>query len=320
MAVYVVTGGAGFIGSNLVRRLLKESGAVRVVDDFSTGREQNLSGLEQLIAIWRGDICDAGVLAEAFDGADYVFHQAALASVQASMKDPVATNRVNVEGTVRVLDAARRAHVKRVVFASSCAVYGLDPELPKREDMAPAPASPYAASKLAGEHYCRAFNYSLGVETVSLRYFNVFGPRQDPSGAYSAAIPIFIRAILDGRPVRLFGDGNQSRDFVYVDDVAEANLLAARAPKPAGAVMNIGTGVRYTLNEVVMLLSNLIGRPASVELLRQRPGDIVHSEADIGRAGELIGYLPETSFEDGLRRTIEWCDSGAEPGLPRDGG
>jgi nucleoside-diphosphate-sugar epimerase len=311
MSVYVVTGGAGFIGSNIVRRLLDLGEEIRVVDDLSTGRKDNLDSLPRGVYFHEGSICDSGLLHKAFAGADFVLHQAARPSVQRSVENPAETNRVNVDGTLAVLTAARDAGIRRVVYASSSSVYGDLPELPKPESAIPRPKSPYAVSKLAGEYYCRVFGDVFQLETVSLRYFNVYGPRQDPSSQYAAVIPIFIRCLLEDKPPRVFGDGEQSRDFTYVDDVVEANLLAAGAPNAGGAVLNIGCGARHTLNELLRHLQSLTGRSASPEYVASRAGDVRDSQADITSAREVIGYQPRVSFEEGLGRTVEWYRSGA---------
>jgi len=308
VSVYVVTGGAGFIGSSIVQRLVLEGDYVRVVDDLSTGRRDNLGALQGEVNFFEGSVCNADLLRDAFEGADYVLHQAALASVQGSMDDPIKTNEVNVGGTLTVLTVARECGVKRVVYASSSSVYGTGPAQPKREDMMLAPASPYAVSKLVGEHYCSAYHSLFGLETVCLRYFNVFGPRQDPHSPYAAAIPIFIRAILEGGRPRVYGDGEQSRDFVFVEDVADANLRAARIPGAAGAVLNIGSGGRCTVNELLGLLKRLTGKAVEPEYCPARPGDVRHSQADIAMAQRVIGYRPRVSFEDGLRRAEEWYE------------
>ena len=308
MALYVVTGGAGFIGSNIVQRLVLDGQEVRVVDDFSSGRRDNLAGALAGVAAWEGSVCDRDLLREAFDGADYVLHQAAVASVQASIDDPIRTDEVNAGGTLNLLLAARDCGVKRVVYASSCSVYGDPPELPARDDMLPAPASPYAVSKLSGEHYCRVFNAAFGLETVCLRYFNVYGPRQDPHSQYAAAVPAFICALMEEERPRVFGDGEQSRDFVYVDDVVEANLRAARARGAAGAVLNVGSGEKHSVNELLWLLAKLMGRAVEPEHCDARPGEVRHSQADVSAARRLIGYKPQVSFEEGLRRTVEWYE------------
>ncbi|MFO8006378.1 MAG: SDR family oxidoreductase [Candidatus Brocadiia bacterium] len=309
MAVYVVTGGAGFIGSNIVERLVGDGHEVRVVDDLSTGRRENLDGLLDRIAFHEQDICDADALLAVCRGADYVLHQAALASVQRSVEQPIATNRVNVQGTLTVLAAARDGGVRRVVYASSSSVYGDAPTLPKHEDMTPAPLSPYAVSKLAGEHYCAAFANVYGISTVSLRYFNVFGPRQDPNSQYAAVVPIFMQCLLSGKAPQVFGDGEQSRDFTHVDNVVQANLLAAEAQLPAGqnsAVCNVGCAERHTLNELLEILGEMVGAAPEARYGPERPGDVRHSLADIGRARELLGYQPAVGFREGLRRTLEW--------------
>lgn len=306
MAVFAVTGGAGFIGSNIVRRLIEQGHEARVVDDLATGHRGNLDGLSDGLTLHEGSILDAALLKDAFTGADYVLHQAALASVPRSVNDPAATNAANVEGTLNVLLAARDAGVRRVVYASSSSVYGDTPVLPKQEDMVPNPQSPYAVSKLAGEHYCRAFTRVYNLETVSLRYFNVYGPRQDPQSQYAAVVPIFIRRLMAGEPVTVFGDGEQSRDFTFVEDVVAANIQAAQAPGAAGAVVNLGCGERHTLNKLIALLQELTGRHTPPEYTDPRAGDVKHSQADISRARELIGYDPQVSFEDGVQRTFEW--------------
>jgi nucleoside-diphosphate-sugar epimerase len=306
MATFVVTGGAGFIGSNVVHRLVADGERVRVIDDLSSGRLENLAGVEDAVDFTAGSILDAALLRDAFSGADYVLHQAARANVVRSVEDPIASNAVNVEGTLNVLNAARACGVKRVVYASSSSVYGNAPELPKREDVAPDPRSPYAVSKLAAEHYCRVFTEVYGLQTVSLRYFNVFGPRQDPASAYAAVVPAFIRRLLDGQEFTVFGDGEQSRDFTYVDNAVEANLLAARAEGAAGRVFNVGCGRRYTLNRLVEVLQDLLHTSVRPRYLPDRPGDVRHSLADISAARSTLGYEPTVAFEEGLRRTVDW--------------
>lgn len=308
MSVYVVTGGAGFIGSNVVRRLVQDGEEVRVIDDFSTGRRSNLEGVEEEIALFEGDLCDPALLGEAFRGADYVLHQGAVPSVQRSVEDPATTDRVNVGGTLQVLEAARRASARQVVYASSSSVYGDKPTLPKSEDMSPDPRSPYAASKLAGEYYCRAYTHTFDLPTVSLRYFNVFGPRQDPESDYAAVIPIFMRCALTGRPATIFGDGKQSRDFTYVDNVVEANLRAAKAESAAGGVFNVGTGDRYSLHALLDALESLVGGKIERQYDSPRPGDVRHSQADVSSAERLLGYRPSVDFEEGLGKALEWYE------------
>lgn len=306
MSTYVVTGGGGFIGSNIVRRLVEDGEEVRVIDDFSTGRRSNLEGMEDGIQLFEGDLCDQARLDEAFAGADYVLHQGAVPSVQRSVEDPVTSDRVNVGGTLKVLDAARRASVKRVVYASSSSVYGDKPTLPKQEDMPPEPMSPYAASKLAGEYYCSVYSSTFGLPTVSLRYFNVFGPRQDPKSDYAAVIPIFTRCAIQKKPATVFGDGEQSRDFTYVDNVVQANLRAAQAETEGAVVCNVGTGSRYTLNTLLEMLGELTGGKVERTYDDPRPGDVKHSQADISRAQESLDYEPSVDFEEGLELTLEW--------------
>jgi len=309
LACYAVTGGAGFIGSHIAECLARDGHEVRVVDDLSTGRRENLESFEDRITLLEAGICDDAVLSAAFDGAEVVFHQAALASVQRSVEDPMAANRVNVEGTLNVLEVARGAGVRRVVYASSSSVYGESPQLPKTEDMAPDPRSPYAASKLAGEYYCRVYSALFGLETVSLRYFNVFGPRQSPRSQYAAVVPQFVEALLKGEAPTVFGDGEQSRDFTYVDNVVQANLKAAEASVASGQVFNVGCGESYTLNHLLSLLRAILGTDVEAVYRDPRPGDVRHSLADISRAREVLGYEPEVSFEEGLRRTVEWLHS-----------
>jgi nucleoside-diphosphate-sugar epimerase len=309
--VFVVTGGAGFIGSHLVERLLRDhpDARIRVLDDFSTGHLQNLEfapAVGARLEIIRGDIRDRPTVERVATGADVIFHQAAMRSVPRSVADPLGANDHNVNGTLSVLEAARRAGVPRIVYASSSSVYGDRPELPKREDQPPAPISPYAVSKAAGEQYAAVWHRLYGVETVGLRYFNVFGPRQDPASEYAAVIPRFILWALKGTPLEVHGDGTQSRDFTYIDNVVEANCLAAEAPDAAGLAFNVGCGERVSLLEIAARLEELIGRPVARRHTPARPGDVPHTLADIARAKRLLGYTPLVPFDEGLRRTLDY--------------
>jgi nucleoside-diphosphate-sugar epimerase len=306
MSLYLVTGGAGFIGSNLVAELVSRGEQVRVLDDFSTGHRANLAAYADQIEIIEGDIRSYPTVLKAMQGVDYVLHHAALPSVLLSVQDPITSNEVNVTGTLKVLQAAREAGVQRLVFASSSSVYGNSPELPKRETMPPHLLSPYAISKLAGEHYCRVFWELYGFETVCLRYFNVFGPHQDPSSQYAAVIPCFIRALLQGQKLSIYGDGTQSRDFVFVANVVQANLKACTAPKAAGNVFNVACGEQYTLLDLVTELVEITDRPAEVYYADPRPGDVPHSLADISLARTQLGFEPQVNFTAGLEKTVEW--------------
>ena len=304
--LYVVTGGAGFIGSHIVERLLSQGHRVHVLDNFSTGKDENLSSLKGRIEVIRGDVSDIAAVARAMNGAYVAFHQAALGSVPRSVEDPVSTHRSNVDGTMNVLLAARDAGVKRVVYASSSSVYGETTELPKREEMAPEPLSPYALSKLVGEYYCSVFHRVYGIEAVSLRYFNIFGPRQDPNSQYSAVIPRFLTALLEGKRPVVYGDGQQTRDFTYVENVVDANLLASEAEGAAGGVFNIACGGRYSLMELLAKLAGLVGRNPEPIHESARAGDVRDSQASIARAKAALGYGVSVGFEEGLRRTVEW--------------
>lgn len=307
LARYLVTGSAGFIGRSIAAALLKRGDKVRGIDNFSTGKRSNLIGLEAMEFI-EGDLADPAACARACAGVDIVFHEAALASVPRSVADPVATNVACVDATLNLLVAARAAGVRRVVYAGSSSAYGDTPTLPKREDMLPNPISPYAVAKLAGEQYMRAFTRVYGLETVVLRYFNVFGPYQDPTSHYSGVLAIFCRKMLAGEQVTVYGDGEQSRDFTYIDNVVHANLLAASAPAElvAGTMMNMATGVRITLNETFNVLCELTGYQGKPIYAEERAGDIRDSLADIGLAGDLLGYRPQVNFREGLGRTVEW--------------
>jgi nucleoside-diphosphate-sugar epimerase len=306
MSRYVVTGGAGFIGSHICEELLRRGHSVAALDNFATGRRENLSHLERDLEIIEGDLRDLDTVRRAVRGADYVLHQGALPSVPRSVADPITTHQVNTEGTLDVLVAARDERVKRVVFASSSSVYGDTPVLPKREDMTPAPKSPYAVSKLTGEHYCRVFFEIYGVETVALRYFNVFGPRQNPLSQYAAAIAKFIRAMMDSGQITIYGDGEQTRDFTYVANVVDANLLAATAPGAGGQVFNIACGGQISLNEIVRRLAEIAGSEPRVQHDSPRAGDVRDSFADISRAAAVLGYQARVDAETGLRLTWEW--------------
>ena len=308
MALYLITGIGGFIGSSLARELLHRGEQVRGVDNFSTGRRENLSPILGQIDFREADILDLDAMSSACDGVDYVLHQAAIPSVPKSVLEPIGSNRANVDGTLNVLVAARDAKVKRLVFAASSAAYGDTPTLPKHERMLPDPISPYAVAKLAGEHYLTSFYRCYGLETVSLRYFNIFGPRQDPSSAYSGVLAKFITMMLSGQQPTMFGNGEQSRDFTYVDNAVEANLLACKAPaiQVAGKVFNVATGRRVTLNETFKLLQSLTSYSGMPVYGAERGGDIKHSLADISLAEQHLGYKPKVNFEEGLRRTVEW--------------
>lgn len=303
---YLVTGGAGFIGSNTVDELVRRGHSVAVLDDLSSGKEQNLADVRDRIDVFRGSITDPQVLDRACRGADFVLHLAAQVSVPHSVQDPAETNRVNVDGTLQVLQAARQARVRRVVFSGSSAVYGEEPTLLKREDMPPIPISPYGVSKLVSELYGQVFYRIYGLEFVSLRYFNVFGPRQDPSSQYSGVLSLFITAIRNGAAPIIYGDGEQSRDFTFVDNVVQANLRACEEPGVSGLVFNAGTGKRYTLNQTLRLLEKFSGRAAQPTYAEPRQGDIRDSQADISLAREKLGYEPRVGFEEGLRRTWDW--------------
>ena len=304
MNQYLVTGGAGFIGSHLVSRLLAGGASVRVFDDESSGDFGRLDGLAGDLERVRGDVRDVAALARATAGVDRVFHQAADVSVPRSVEDPSTTYAVNVTGTLNVLEAARAAGVRRVVMASSSAVYGDDPEMPKREGMAPRPISPYASSKLADEGLCEVWARCYGLETVALRYFNVYGPGQDPASAYAAVVPKMIDLVRQGRSPVIYGDGEQTRDFVYVGDVVEANLLAMASPRASGGVFNIASGGGISLNRMLDLIGDVIGRELTAEYHPERAGDIRHSLADASLAAEELGFRATTPFAEGLRRTM----------------
>ena len=306
MANYLITGGAGFIGSNIVEVLFQQGELVRVLDNCSTGKLSNLEDVMDQIEFIQGDIRDLPLVREAVRDIDYILHQAALPSVSRSVHDPIASNEANVTGTLNVLVAAKDAGVKRLVFACSSSVYGNSQKLPKREDMPANPISPYAISKYTGEQYCRIFHELYGLETVALRYFNVFGKRQNPNSQYAAAVPIFINSFLEGKPPTIFGDGEQSRDFVSVEDVVRANLLACYAEEAVGQVFNIASGRSATINCLVYMIKELIGCDIEPVYGQERKGDVRHSEADISKAQKILGYEPAVGLEEGLERTIEW--------------
>jgi nucleoside-diphosphate-sugar epimerase len=308
MALHLVTGIAGFIGSSIARALLQQGDQVRGVDNLSTGKRENIAEILSRLEFQEADLLDLDAMRKACAGVEWVFHQAAIPSVPKSVKDPLGSNRANVDGTVNLLVAARDAGVRRVIYAASSSAYGDTPTLPKHEDMMPSPISPYAVAKLASEHYMVSFYRCYGLETVSLRYFNVFGPRQDPTSPYSGVLAKFITQMLHGQQPTIFGDGTQSRDFTYVDNAVEANLLAARAPadKVAGRVFNVATGTRVDLNQTFSQLKALIHYAGDVKYAPERDGDIKHSLADISRAQQAFGYRPKVNFEEGLRRTVDW--------------
>jgi nucleoside-diphosphate-sugar epimerase len=308
MSLYLITGIGGFIGSSLARALLARGDEVRGIDNFCTGKRENIAEILDRIDFREADILNLEAMQRACSGVDFVLHEAAIPSVPKSVHDPLGSNRANVDGTVSVLVAARDAKVKRVVYAASSSAYGDTPVLPKHEDMKPDPISPYAVAKLAGEHYMVSFYRCYGLKTVSLRYFNVFGPRQDPSSPYSGVLAKFITQMLRGEPPTIHGDGEQSRDFTYIDNVVEANVLACKAPAPkvAGQVLNVATGRRVTLNETFQALQGVTSFSGQAKYGPEREGDVKHSLADITKAKAVLGYEPTVDFEEGLRRTAEW--------------
>lgn len=309
---YLVTGGAGFIGSHIVERLVRDGHSVRVLDDFSAGREENLAPMMDKIELVRGDIRNMEVVKDAVKDVEIVFHEAALGSVPRSVADPQTTHDVNITGTLNVLLAARDARVRRLVFASSSSVYGETPELPKHEKMIPQPLSPYALSKLTGEHYISVFKQVYGFEAVALRYFNIFGPRQDPNSHYAAVMPKFAMALLNGERPMIFGDGLQSRDFTYVENVVEANLLASQAEGIAGRAFNVACGGRYTLLELLTKMKEFLG--SKIEPIHESPraGDVRDSQASIDAAQQGFDYQVTVGFEEGLRRTVDWYRNAAK--------
>jgi nucleoside-diphosphate-sugar epimerase len=304
----LVTGGAGFIGSSLVRALLARGDRVRVIDNFFSGKRENLAEVAGSIELIEGDVRDEAALATALAGVDVVFHQAAIPSVPRSLAEPIASHEANATATLKLLHQAKRAGVRRVVYAASSSAYGDTPTLPKIETMRPAPLSPYAVSKLAGEHYCQVFAGAYGLETVCLRYFNVFGPRQDPKSEYAAVIPRFVTAGLAGGSVTIYGDGTQSRDFCFIENTVEANLGAADAPAAdvSGRVFNVACGAATSLNDVVRLLSEMLGKDIPITYAPGRVGDVKHSLADINEARTRLKYRAAISFTEGLKRTVAW--------------
>lgn len=302
---YLVTGGAGFIGSHIVDELVKKEKEVVVVDNFSTGNRDNLSSVISDIELVEGDIRDIDLMNELCKKCDYVLHQAALRSVPRSVDDPVSTNDVNINGTLNLLIAAREGGVKKFVYASSSSAYGDTRKLPKEEIQRPLPISPYAVSKLTGEHYCRAFSHTFGLETVSLRYFNVFGPRQSPESKYAAVVPIFIKQAMGNKPLTVHGDGKQSRDFTYVKNVVNANLLAAEAENVSGEVFNIACNNRYSVLDVGREILENTGKEVPFEYQPPRSGDVRHTQADISKAEKLLGYRVEVDFKEGMKKTVE---------------
>ncbi len=308
MSLFLITGVAGFIGSSLARAVLAQGDQVRGIDNFSTGRRENIAEIAGQIDFRGADLGNLDALRDACHGVDYIFHEAAIPSVPKSVLDPLGSNRANVDGTVHLLIAAKDAKVKRVVYAASSSAYGDTPALPKHENMVPNPISPYAVAKLAGEYYMTSFFRCYGLETVSLRYFNIFGPRQDPASPYSGVLAKFITQMLDGEQPTIFGDGTQSRDFTYIENVISANLLAVMAPgsQVAGQVFNVATGERFDLNQTFQLLKTIVGFKGEVKYGPDRAGDVKHSLADLTRSAKHLGYTPVVNFEEGLRRTVEW--------------
>ncbi|MHB8655284.1 MAG: SDR family oxidoreductase [Terriglobia bacterium] len=309
MATYLITGGAGFIGSHIVDELLRRGDNVRVLDNFSTGLAPNIAAVLDRINLSEADIRDLEKIRPCFEGVDYVIHLAALASIPRSIADPVTSNAVNIDGTLNVLVAARDAHVKRMVFAASSSAYGDNPILPRVETHEPRPLSPYALMKLTGEYYCKVFTNIYGLETVALRYFNIFGPRQNPNSPYTGVLSLFNAAYIRGTTPVIYGDGGQSRDFTYVANVVDATLRACTASGASGGVFNVGVGEQHTLNEIITLLNKIFGREVMPRYEAPRAGDVRESLADISRSRTVLGYKPIVSFEEGLRLTVEWYRS-----------
>jgi UDP-glucose 4-epimerase len=310
MASYLVTGGAGFIGSHLADELVRRGHRVRVADSLITGKRRNLDHIPT-VEFFEGDLADAAFAGRAVEGMDYVLHQAAIPSVPRSVNDPITSNRANIDATLSVLVAARDAGVKRLVYAGSSSAYGNTLTLPKTEDMPVSPLSPYALQKLVGEQYCVMFTRLYAFETVTTRYFNVFGPRQDPGSPYSGVISLFSTALLDGRQPTIYGDGEQTRDFTYVANVVDGVLRACEAPKASGEVINVACGTRISLNELLRVMNTLVGTALQPIYREARAGDVKDSQADISKAKTLLGYTPIVSLEEGLRSTLEWCGQGS---------
>jgi len=308
-AKYLVTGGAGFIGSNIVEGLLNNQESVRVIDNLSTGNIHNLDNFHSEIDFIKGDIRDLSTIQKAMNGIEFVFHQAALPSVPRSIENPVSSNDNNISGTLNVLLAARDNKVKRVIYASSSSAYGDTPTLLKQEDMIPHPLSPYAITKLTGEYYCKIFSSVFGLETLTIRYFNVFGPRQNPESQYAAVIPKFIESLLKDQSPTIYGDGEQSRDFTFIENVVVANILASKAKKTSGEIVNVATSTRTTLNHLFTILKDLTGKDIKPIYDEVRKGDVKQSLADITRAREILGYNPIVNLKEGLKRTIDWMKS-----------
>jgi len=315
MPAYLVTGGAGFIGSHLAEELVRRGHKVRVADNLSTGKRQNLAHLPDVEFV-EGDLADMAVAARVVQGMDYVLHQAAIPSVPRSVKDPITSNRANVDGTLNVLVAARDAGVRRLVFAGSSSEYGDTPTLPKTEDMPSSPLSPYALQKVMGTEYCRMFTRLYGFETVVIRYFNVFGPRQDPGSPYSGVISLFATALIEGRQPTIYGDGGQTRDFTYVANVVDGVLRACTAPEAAGEAINVACGTRISLNELLRVMNRVVGTNLQAIYKEERAGDVKDSQADISKAKALLGYTPSVGLEEGLRHTLDWCRTESAAAAP----
>jgi len=313
MSTYLVTGGAGFIGCNMIGELVRRGETVRALDNLATGHIENLDPVRQKIQWHEADIRDLENIRPDFEGVDYVVHLAAIPSVPRSVADPLTSNSANIDGTLNVLLAARDAGAKRVVFSASSSAYGDHPALPRVESQEPRPLSPYALTKLTGEYYCRIFTQVYGLETVSLRYFNIFGPHQSPDSPYSGVLSLFISAYMNGQTPTIFGDGEQSRDFTYVENAVDATLRACTAPEASGQVINVGTGERHTLNETIKVLDRIFGRQVKPRFDAPRAGDVEHSHADISLARKLLGYEPAVRFEEGLKKTVAWFRSGPTP-------